>query len=161
MFHKCNVCMHLCIYPGVTRCLSLFPYSSHSFVLTAPCFILLLFARLHFSQAILSALLSLPPCLCSSLSSLLLWLHPALHLFFEMTTWWTSFKRNPRRPMSFSKDRTVFSSVCALVNKAYLPLSDSAVESDLSQMTGRSNDVHFRNICLEAAAELQNERTKF
>lgn len=43
--------------------------------------------------------------------------------------------------------RSVFLCMCEPVNKAYLSLTDLlARESNLSELTGRSNNIHFRNI---------------
>lgn len=59
----------------------------------------------------------------------------------------------------FPKVFFVCACVRTFVKKAYLSLTDlSDRESNLSELTGCSNNFHFRNICLQATVVLQVER---
>lgn len=85
-------------------------------------------------------------------------LYPLLHLLL-----WSDHRVKPYQKELYKGPqlvpRSVSLCVCVPLNKAYLSLTDlRARESNLSELTGCSNNIHFRNIWLQAAVVLQVER---
>lgn len=121
---------------------------------TSPSLILLSFVAIflcHVLSCLLSCILTFPP------SIPLVFVCPLLHPCFEVTTRRTSSKGAFRVPSFFSQKCDLGRVSVHLW--AFLSLPDfSARKSSLSELTGRSNNIHFRNTWLQTAAVLQIER---